>query len=54
MVQAIGIMIGGYILARVIEMMDLPKPVIRIAAALAGLLAIGMMLRVLTTEGVGW
>lgn len=54
MVQAIGIMLSAYIISRNLEMMEVPKPVKRIAAALSALVAIAMALRVLNENGLGW
>jgi hypothetical protein len=54
MVQAIGIMLSAYIISRNLEMMEVPKPAKRIAAALSALVAIAMAIRVLNENGLGW
>jgi uncharacterized YccA/Bax inhibitor family protein len=40
-VWAIGIMVGVYVLVRIAQIMDLPKPMTRVVAALAGIAVLG-------------
>jgi len=41
MVWAIGIMVGVYVLVRIAEIMEIPKPITRVVAALAGIAVLG-------------
>lgn len=41
MVWAIGVMVGVYVLVRIAQIMDLPKPMTRVVAALAGIAVLG-------------
>lgn len=50
MIPAIGYMIGWYIIARAVEMMEMPKTLVRILSCLAGLVALLMMAVLFTSE----